>query len=1139
MAKQWKSLWHDYDDEGNGPEETKKSSGPRPNPNYRGNNDDAVEDEFASDEYGGFGWNGKFSGGGGGSYRYDDAFDDSEDHWYRKNSFRYGKHADYSPSSLFRSAFSRSYSSSSGDNEATNRAIRALRNLTRSANTIVDKSTGIKNEFAVQFSSGADNNGTVAKLNDEKQRVVFVSPDSLLAAATTEDEDAVVDALTGFVLLRVQMAQDIATDVIDKINSTGAHLAGVKIAAQFVRPGARDMAKMTTEELHGMSETAVDEYLAGMLAKSVLMRLARRKVVLNWGGFAPYFIRHAKKFAAVKANLEAAALSAESVVSKLGYNMLADEEPIAIDKVFEDLAAKHLGDEVSMDNLLSTCRALVNDIRGALAADSAAVPGEMEAALNEMLDKAQAAQKAAGSGDSDLKDFLEKFAASLMTSNEASEKSRQEQTAADLKTDELSDKLRGTSSLEQLLKKLSAEIERMSEMLEAAKSENPAVAENARRQMTAIRANMSYLAQSRPQAVGAMQSAGMKPDLDAMLAECGKKHEMSLAEAQALKERVEALAEKAAKVAKAQRDALKKAVADSLADMSKRLAEARARAESEQERVNKVKADLAPANVAGAIKSSADGIMANILATLEQAIVRLKHAETEVAKHAAAAAGARSTATLDKAHKTARAGTAHAANNCGRFDPANYGWYHYDDTINQLLRALASLTSVGAKKAAEKAVSDVLNRRSVSPAGFAAAMARSAAGKAFDKLRADEDHARDEYDEDDAAEFDTEKADKEEIDTGLDKDVLAQINKLLEAMRSAGLDTSAATNLGTDAAAKLQKIQEESSPVDGELFGETIAINSKVLDSEAIGRVNDEARNDPEEEYIAYLSHNSAKPKIGTAKESHVTATRSVRSVVVGEVRKQHRGSIERVRSALQFQSGKRTAENFGLRSGDLDEGSLHKLGYDCDHIWSQKTISKLPDVAVGILVDQSGSMSGKKIANARTMCIILAEALKKIAGVRLYVYGHTANNGGHDLTIFEHYTPTNTDITALGGIQSHSNNYDGYAIKDVAKRLSLDTAKKKYLFVIADGLPSGHGYGGHEAEKHVTSVCKFIRDRLKIGLNAFAVGVPTHQQNAFKKQYGDDHVVFINDIMKCLPQIVRFLRNTLQKERKLVGIED
>ena len=61
----------------------------------------------------------------------------------------------------------------------------------------------------------------------------------------------------------------------------------------------------------------------------------------------------------------------------------------------------------------------------------------------------------------------------------------------------------------------------------------------------------------------------------------------------------------------------------------------------------------------------------------------------------------------------------------------------------------------------------------------------------------------------------------------------------------------------------------------------------------------------------------------------------------------------------------------------------------------------------------------------------------------------------------------------------------------------------------------------------------------MKIGVNAFAVGVPDYQHSTFKKQYGDDHVVFIKDIMKCLPQIARFLRNTLQKERKLVGVED
>jgi cobalamin biosynthesis protein CobT len=138
------------------------------------------------------------------------------------------------------------------------------------------------------------------------------------------------------------------------------------------------------------------------------------------------------------------------------------------------------------------------------------------------------------------------------------------------------------------------------------------------------------------------------------------------------------------------------------------------------------------------------------------------------------------------------------------------------------------------------------------------------------------------------------------------------------------------------------------------------------------------------------------------------------------------------------------------LLSGDLDEGSLHKLQYDSEHIWSQKTIAKLPDVAVGILVDQSGSMScGGKIDNAREMCIVLAEAVKQINGVHLHIYGHTANQGGaSDLTLFEHYSSYGdakaADLTNLGAIAAYSNNYDGYAIKEAAKRLNLDPAKRK-----------------------------------------------------------------------------------------------
>lgn len=1145
MAKYHKSLWDDFDDEGGEPEGTKKSTGPRPNPNYRGADDIGDEDELASDDYGGYGWSGKFSGGfTGGSYRYDDAFDDSEDHWYRKNSFRYGKHADYSPSSLFRSTFSRNYSSGSDDNEAKNKAIRALRNLTRSANTIVDKSSGIKNEFAVQFSAGSDTNGAIAKLNDDKQRVVFVSPDELLAAKTTEEEDATVDALTGFVLLRVQMAQDIAADVVTRINNTGAHLMGTRVAAQFAKPGAKELAELKPEEMSELSGAAVDDYLAGMLAKSVLMRLSRRKVVHNWGGFAPYFIRHAKKFAAVRENLAAAKLSVESVVGRLGYNMLADEDQIPVDKDFEAIAAKHLGEEVAMADLLLACKKLVSDIRAAMAAHAEAVPGEMEEALNEMLAAAQAAQAASGSGgEKDLRDFLKNFADGVTAAHNPAIEAREAGSSAQAAENDLLGNLRTAMSAEQLLKKLADKVKEIEALLKETAHEDPAVALNAKARLAnTLNQEIEHLFQSRPQAVRGLVQAGLAAERLELAKEYEKRPGLTggddaavQAAAKKLQEKIEQLIAKAAKTAKSARDARKAATQAAIAKMQERLEKAAAQltasAESAEDNLEKLKTTSA---VDAATKRNAEEILSNISALMRTFCANIKNTEESVRALAVTASKARSAGALEKALRQAQNFTQNVEARLAQFTGGGYGGYGgYSwtavDAVRQLLTALSAMSSFCHDRNAviDAAVEDVINRRVVGSAGFAAAMALAAAGnKALEAA---------ELPNIAGAEDTTDEA--ERVDLRLDAATIKRINQLIESMRSSGLSTTRAEKAGSATAEKLQEIQEKSSPVDGELFGETVAASTMILDSESIGRVNDEARNDPEEEYIAYLSHNSAKPKVGTAKEGH-SSYRGHRAGVVKEVRAKHRGSIERIRNALQFQSGKRTAENFGLRSGDLDEGSLHKLSYDCDNIWSQKTVSKLPDVAVGILVDQSGSMSGPKIEKAREVCIVLAEALKKIAGVRLYVYGHTANNGAQDLTIYEHYTPTSSDLLALGGISSHSNNYDGYAIKDVAKRLALDSAKRKYLFVIADGLPSGHGYGGETAEKHVTSVCKFVRDRLKIGLNAFAVGVGM-QKAAFKRQYGDDHVVFIDDLMKCLPQIVRFLRNTLQKERKLVGLED
>jgi Cobalamin biosynthesis protein CobT VWA domain len=1148
-----KSLWDDRDDDGYDKKDrdaTQRSGSEydsyRIPSSFR---DEPEDDENLTGGYGGpLGYTGysRYASSSYGDYDYSGAFDDSADSWYQRNSFRYGSRADYSPSSLFRSTWSggRSSYSSDADTDAQNKAIRALRALTRSANTIIDKIKAGRQDVVVQFSKGADSNGATAQLNDEKQRVVYVSPDALLDTKELAEEDAVIDALTGFVLLRVQMTQDVPEEVIATVNATGAHMAVIRLVRQFIGPAGKKLEKTSVDELRGMAAEVVDACLAGILAKSVLMRLSRRAVVTSWGGFAPYFVRHAKKFAQVKENLEKAPRSLESVVSVLGYNMLVDEDQIEIPKEFEEVAVKHMGEEVALEDLLATCQKMVEDLRKLLAADETAVPGEMESALSEMLEKAQASVLESSKGDGGKMDeFLSAFSESVLGAMDAQHDSVN-MTMNATGTNKVREQLQMAAAMERLADRL----EHVSEAVNNEKAkidnpeEHPSNKDVARRSIDTMRANLAYELSSRPQAIVGFtaQDAALGKDFSALATACKPGMTgFSDSDAEKLREKLNDMLTRVKAAAKDKRAVAKTEVNNAMTTHRADFEKTKDELKELVEKVKTARTDISEmSGVEPGEKNAADAMLATILHAITGAMTRAEQAITKMDTDLQPqAAGARSVNTLSRTYDAVLALLSQVQNTmCSTAFTHMYGGHAGPETHHALSEMRGnyhrgiSKNPASMQELIEKICKASAERKRISAEAFLAALAE-AAGYAINS--------------EEAADEDEDGGRKPRINPSLgdlSEKELAELQRLLRGLDEAGHDATKASGLGKAAKEALGKAQKEHSPVDNELFGAAVEAATKILTGESLGHINDEARNAPEEDYVAYLDSVSAKPTVRTV-QAKVDEHRAARTEVVKDVRRIYRGSIEQVRNALQFQNGKRTEETYGLRSGELDEGGLHKLSYDCDHIWAQKTVSKLPDVAVGILVDQSGSMSGGKIDRARTMCIILAEALKKINGVRLYVYGHTANQhydgmSSQSLTIFEHYTPGSADLAPLGGIRAYCNNYDGYAVKDVAKRLSEDPAKNKHLFVIADGLPAGQGYGGETAEKHVTSVCKFVRERLHISLNAFAVGVPPHQHPNFKKQYGDNHVVFINDIMKCLPQIVRFLRNTLQKEKKLVGVE-
>ena len=1137
--KKWKSLWGNYEAKKD-TDEAKKPRGPRANPDYQPLEDeddelgpigfhtektggyssygDYAADNRAGSDYGGYGYSG---------YSYSESFDDSDMDWYRRNSFRYGRNVDYSPSSLFRSTFSSRTSFAYGaDSDAQNKAIRALRNLTRSANTIVDKTSQNKTSFAVQFSQGSDSNGVTDSLNDNKQRIVFVSPDALLASDTAETEDAIVDALTGFVLLRVQISQDITPDVLGPINGTGLQLIGFHAAKEFF---AND-AKFSKLDAGKMALATTEYYLAGMLAKSMLTRLARRTVVSDWGGFAPYFVRHTKKFITVRENLEKAEPSLEAIVGRLAYNMIADEDPLAIPEQVAELASKHLGAEVEPANLLETCQKLVHDISDFLHKENEDAPaGDIEKALQDMFKQAQEEQNKTSTGASAMKDMLTSIAEGMGDVAEQQRDGAAKSNAQEELLARAGAKARGEQSIEQLIKSIKA----LEKQFESAKADcaSERVTDAAKRSaVDTLRHQVAYALQSRPQAIEALANTGVAevrefvPKLDKLHAELmgTVPTEENIKEIESL---LADLVKKAKEAAKTTHGPNKKEVQEAIHGAKTHFEAQQAKFSEIQAKLEKLRNDVAAGPELHGEKVCATALINKLIESVASYIQAIKDNLPRIEKSKNLVTECRTSDKLVSQLNSVRSVISALNSRAAHTFYDNYE-LHTSVLLRSLVRELSQAMQhdeLPKSAAVPVAVANAMGHETISDVGFLAQLLETLSGGYLSKL----------------SELDPKERRDAVAVPKLDLDTMEKLIRALTALKGSAKDSSAAEKAAHDATAKMGDARAEFSPVDGSLFGDKVEAKTKVLTGDALGNVNNEASNAQEEEYVAYLNNsNSTKPN-AQVREENSRLSDSQKTVQI--VRTKNKNAISRIRSALQFQAGRRSVEVHGLLSGDLDEGSLHKLGYDCEHIWSQKTISKLPDVAVGLLVDQSGSMSGPKINSARDICIMLAEAVRKIAGVRLYVYGHTANEfGANSMTIFEHYTPRDGEnLTKLGGIRAHSNNYDGYAIKDVAKRLSEDQAKKKYLFVIADGLPAGSGYGGETAEKHVTSVCKFTRERLKISTYAFAVGVHGSQQGAFKRQYGDKHVVFVNDVAKCLPQIVRFLRNAMQQERKLVGIGD
>lgn len=197
---------------------------------------------------------------------------------------------------------------------------------------------------------------------------------------------------------------------------------------------------------------------------------------------------------------------------------------------------------------------------------------------------------------------------------------------------------------------------------------------------------------------------------------------------------------------------------------------------------------------------------------------------------------------------------------------------------------------------------------------------------------------------------------------------------------------------------------------------------------------------------------------------------------------------------------GKQTGLLMGRR---IEVRNLHRN--DGKVFYKNNLPQDFPRMAIGVLIDESGSMSchGRDVS-ARAAAIILYDFCRAL-DIPVCIYGHSTeySKGREDVAIYsyaEFDDVDKKDAYRLMGVHARSNNRDAVPLRFVAERLLRRPEDEKILILISDGQPAANSYYGTKPCEELANIKKEY-ERKHIGFVAAAIGDDKEQ---IEKIYGD-----------------------------------
>lgn len=169
-----------------------------------------------------------------------------------------------------------------------------------------------------------------------------------------------------------------------------------------------------------------------------------------------------------------------------------------------------------------------------------------------------------------------------------------------------------------------------------------------------------------------------------------------------------------------------------------------------------------------------------------------------------------------------------------------------------------------------------------------------------------------------------------------------------------------------------------------------------------------------------------------------------------------------------QQRGGKQTGLVMGRR---LDAHALCRN--DGKVFYKNNLPNEIPRISVGLLLDESGSMScGDRSTYARAAAIILYDFCQAL-NIPVMVYGHSTSwSRGVDLYSYAEFDAIDkNDKYRMMDISARGSNRDGAALRYVAEQLSKREEEVRILILVSDGQPADAGYSGTAAEEDLRGI--------------------------------------------------------------------